>query len=94
MEIKHRENRHKGSFYMEDNGVLLAEMTYSFAGHDKLIIDHTLVSQKIQGQGIGNSLVDAAVAYSRDNNIKIVPLCIFAKSVFDKNRSYDDVVIR
>ena len=94
MEIKHRENGHKGSFYVESNGILLAEMTYSFAGSNKMIIDHTEVSDQLRGKGVGNMMVDAAVAYSRDNQIKIIPLCHFAKSVFDKTKYYGDVLLK
>ena len=94
MEIKHRENTHKGSFYIEENNVLLAEMTYSFAGSDKLILDHTTVSKALKGMGIGNMLVEAAVSYSRDKSIKIIPLCPFAKTVFEKNPSYKDVLLK
>jgi predicted GNAT family acetyltransferase len=94
MEINHFENAHKGSFYVEVNGALLAEMTYSMAGPNKMIIDHTAVSDELRGQGIGNLLVDAAVSYSRDNNIKIIPLCSFARSVFNKTPSYTDVLLR
>ena len=94
MEIKHRENTHKGSFYIEENDVLLAEITYSFAGSDKLILDHTIVGKELKGMGIGNMLVEAAVSYSRDKGIKIVPLCPFAKTVFEKNPSYKDVLLK
>ncbi len=92
MEIKHLENTHKGSFYIEENGTLIAKMTYTFAGLDKMVIDHTLVSDVLRGKGVGNLLIDAAVSYSRDNSIKIVPLCPFAKSVFDKTNAYNDVL--
>lgn len=94
MEIKHRENTHKGSFYIEENDVLLAEITYSFAGSDKLILDHTTVGKELKGMGIGNMLVEAAVSYSRDKSIKIIPLCPFAKTVFEKNPSYNDVLLK
>lgn len=93
MEIKHRENGHKGSFYIEENGSLLAELTYSFAGADKIIIDHTEVLDPLRGHGLGNELIDACVAYARDKSIRIVPLCSFAKSVFDKTTAYRDVLI-
>lgn len=94
MEIKHRENAHKGSFYFEENNTLLAEMVYSFAGPDKIIIDHTEVSDPLRGHGLGNDLVDACVAYARDKSIRIVPLCSFARSVFDKTPAYQDVLMR
>ncbi|MXV15511.1 GNAT family N-acetyltransferase [Hufsiella ginkgonis] len=94
MEIKHQENSQKGSFYVETDGTLLAEMTYSFAGIDKIVIDHTFVSDILRGQGVGNLLVDAAVSYARDNSFKIFPICPFARSVFGKVAAYNDVYIR
>ena len=33
-----------------------------------------------------------AVEFARQNNIKIMPLCPFAKSVFDKVAEYQDVL--
>lgn len=94
MEINHSENAHKGSFYVEENGALTAEMTYSLAGPGKMIIDHTSVSDQLRGHGVGNLLVDAAVSYSRDKNLKIIPLCPFARSVFNKMPAYDDVLLK
>ncbi len=92
MEIKHFEKAQKGSFYIEENGTLIAKMTYSFASSSKMIIQDTQVSEGLRGRGVGNLLVDAAVSYSRDKQIKIIPLCPFARSVFNKTSSYRDVL--
>ncbi len=93
MEIKHLDNGHKGAFYVDEEGKLLAEMTYSFAT-DKIIIDHTQVSDQLRGQVVGNMLVDAAVAYARDHKLMILPLCPFARSVFDRTPAYKDVFFK
>lgn len=92
MQIKHREIGSKGLFYIEENGEKLAEMTYSKAGDSLIIIDHTEVSEKLKGQGAGKQLVQASVSYAREHNIKILPLCPFAKAVFDKTPDYSDVL--
>jgi hypothetical protein len=92
MEVLRHETGSKGSFYIEENGQLLAEMTYSKAGDSLIIIDHTEVSDALRGKGAGKQLVDAAVAFARQNNIKILPLCPFAKSVFDKTPAFADVL--
>ncbi len=94
MEIKHRENAHKGSFYVEENNMILAELSYSFAGADKLILDQTNVSAKIKAKNIGNNLVEAAVNYSKAKNIKIVPLCPFAKDLIENTPELRDVLIQ
>jgi predicted GNAT family acetyltransferase len=76
---------------IERDGKLLAEMSYSMAG-DKLIIDHTDVSDALRGTGTGGKLVAAAVEWARANRKQILPLCPFAKSVFDKKPEYRDVL--
>jgi predicted GNAT family acetyltransferase len=84
MLIQQKQEGSKGSFYIEEAGTVLAEMTYSMAGTELMIIDHTEVSDALRGKNVGYQLVHTAVEYARTNHIKILPLCPFAKSVFDK----------
>lgn len=67
-------------------------MTYVWAGPGKIIIDHTEVNEAYSGKGIGKQLVLESVKYARENKIKILPLCPYAKSVFDKNADLHDVL--
>ncbi len=92
MDIKLEQSQSKGSFYMEENGNRLAEMTFSKAGDRLIIIDHTEVSDALRGTGAGLKLVAAGVDYARKNGLKIMPLCPFAKSVFDRKSEYRDVL--
>ena len=68
-------------------------MTYSMAG-DIIIIDHTEVDAQLKGTGAGAKLVAAAVVWARAERRRIMPLCPFAKSVFDKTPEYADVLMR
>ncbi|WP_081408356.1 GNAT family N-acetyltransferase [Acinetobacter sp. SFB] len=92
LEIKHTDDGKKGEFYIGDNHQPLAEMVYSWAGESVFIIEHTDVADPLRGQGVGNKLLDRAVAMAREKNLKIIPLCPFAKSVFDKDPSIHDVL--
>ena len=92
MEIKHRKEESKGAFIADENGTKAGEMTYSQAGEDKIIIDHTEVNAEFNGKGVGKEMLLAAVDYARKNNIKILPLCPFAKAGFDKNKDIQDVL--
>ena len=92
MEIQREQSGHRGAFYIERDGKRLAEMTYSVAGETRFIIDHTEVSDALRGTGAGTKLVEAAVQWARAEKKKIVPLCPFAKSVFDKTPEYRDVL--
>lgn len=90
MEIKQQDNGIKGRFYVVLDGKQEAEMTYTYAGSHKLIIDHTEVGEKLKGQGVGYKLVEAAVMFMREKDIKAIPLCPFAKAVFEKKTEYSD----
>ncbi len=91
MQIKHDTAETKGSFYIEREGKRVAEMTYSKAGMERIIIDHTEVLDEARGEGLGKKLVYQAVEFAREKNLKILPLCPFAKSVFSKNPEIRDV---
>jgi predicted GNAT family acetyltransferase len=67
-------------------------MTYTMAGEQRAIIDHTTVDDALRGTGAGKKLVEAAVLWARAERKKILPLCPFAKSVFDKTPAYADVL--
>lgn len=92
MLIQHRQIKGKGLFFIEVDGNILAEMVYTMAAPDKMIIEHTEVSDELRGKDVGNQLVHTAVEYARAKNIKIIPLCPFASSVFKKKPEYADVL--
>ncbi|MEL4307851.1 GNAT family N-acetyltransferase [Joostella sp. CR20] len=90
--IQHEKAATKGRFFVENDKKTLAEMTYSVAGSDKIIIDHTEVDDSLRGQGVGHKLLEALVAYVRAEQIKVIPLCPFAKAQIQKNTSYHDIL--
>lgn len=92
MEVLQEDNGKKGEFFVEVNGSRDALMTYTWAGKDKIIIDHTEVGDSLRGQGVGYKLVEASVNFMRVKGIKAIPLCPFAKAVFTKRTEYSDVL--
>ncbi len=85
-------NDRKGFFHIDIDGKTEAKMTFVFAGPNKIIIDHTEVNEGNNGKGFGKKMVTKAVEFAREKNIKIVPLCPFAKKVFDKTPEFNDVL--
>lgn len=92
MEVQQEDNGKKGKFFILENAQQEAEMTYTWAGDSRIIIDHTDVSQALQGKSAGKQMLMQAVAFAREKGIKIIPLCPFAKSVFDKMPEIRDVL--
>lgn len=85
-------NDKKGYFYVKINNSIEAKMTFVFAGPHKIIIDHTEVNPGHNGKNFGKRMVEKAVSFAREKNLKILPLCPFAKKVFDKTPEYNDVL--
>lgn len=92
MNIKQSDDNKHGTFEIFDADVKAGEMAYTWAGDSMFIIDHTDVEDQFRGQGIGRQLLDALVAFAREREIKVIPLCPFSKSVFDKDQSIHDVL--
>ncbi|UXP30891.1 GNAT family N-acetyltransferase [Reichenbachiella agarivorans] len=92
MEILQEETDSKGRFYILIDQQPKAEMTYVWAGPDQIIIDHTAVDDSLRGTGVGKQMLLKAVEFARAKGIRIVPLCPFARSVFDKTKFIRDVL--
>lgn len=93
MEIQQKQNGNKGSFYVQEGEDVLAEMTYTMANDSIMIIDHTEVSDALRGKNVGYKLVSKGAEYAREKHLKIIPLCPFAKSVFErKKEEFNDVL--
>jgi uncharacterized protein len=89
--IEREDNGSKGRFTIYEKDEFAGEMTYVWAGASKFIIDHTSVEQKFGGKKYGHMLLVKAVEFARDKDVKILPLCPFAKAQFDKDSSIVDV---
>jgi predicted GNAT family acetyltransferase len=92
MLIQHKKVGNKGLFFVQQDGNILAEMTYTMPSAEKMIIDHTEVSDELRGQNVGYQLVHTAVEYARTHQLTIIPLCPFANAVFKKKPEYADVL--
>lgn len=92
MRIEIKEKESKGAAIAEEEGKKAGEMTYSIASNDYIIIDHTEVNPDFKGRGVGKKLLIKIVEMAREKNIKILPLCPFAKAMFQKNTEIQDVL--
>lgn len=80
-------------FVVKDvEGKEAGEITYSKAGDNVLIIDHTGVNDAHRGQGLAAELVAKVVEKAKKEDLKIMPLCPFAKKEFDENAEYREVL--
>lgn len=74
-----------------DEGKYCGKITYVKSGKDVVVIDHTIVEPDEQGKGYAGMLVERMVDRAKRENIKIIPLCSYARVQFDKNEEYQKV---
>lgn len=89
--IEREDGGKHGRWVIYEDGQPAGEMTYTWAGATKFIIEHTGVEKAFGGKGYGKMLLMAAVEFARSSGVKILPVCAFAKAEFDKNDNLNDV---
>ena len=89
-DVRHESGERHGAFFIEREGRRVAELTYRMMGADAMV-DHTWVDPKLRGGGEARSLVAAAVDWARQEHMKLVPVCSYVRTVFDRTPDYADV---
>jgi hypothetical protein len=80
-------------FIGESLALATAKITFIEESIGIITVDHTLVDESMRGQGIALKLVKAVVDYARERQLKIIPLCPYAKKVLEGDETSSDVVL-
>ncbi|MBP2557991.1 putative GNAT family acetyltransferase [Neorhizobium galegae] len=91
MNITLEETRSGGRYVAEVEGHY-AEMTYSRASPELVIVDHTGVPDALRGKGVGQALAQHAVEEARRGGWKIIPLCPFFKAQAERHPDWQDIL--
>lgn len=79
--------------YSEDeNGRLLAEITFPALDSQTVNINHTFVDDSLRGQGIAGMLMQAAADTIRSQGKKALPTCSYAARWFGKHPEHLDLL--
>jgi len=76
----------------DENGKMIAEVTFPETGAGIVTIDHTFVDGSLRGQGIAEKLTRAAGAELRRTGRKALLTCAYAKAWFPKHPEYADIL--
>lgn len=82
----------RGTIKGQIDGKPAGVISFSVASDELIIIDHTEVDDAFRGKSVGKQLLIELVDYLRENRIKAIPLCPFAKATFDKMPELRDVL--
>ncbi|RVU54242.1 GNAT family N-acetyltransferase [Anaerosphaera multitolerans] len=88
---KFEEGKDHNRFAAYVDAVEAGEVTYSSAGDNILIIDHTYVDENYRGMDIAVQLVKHVVDLAIEDNKKIIPLCPFARREFNNKPEYQKI---
>lgn len=92
MEIQQQEDSGRWSFYIQQDDEKIAQIFYTIDKDQKVVIHHTEVAMSERNKGLGKKLVAKVVEFARERKIKVLPICQFAKSVFQQTSSFKDVL--
>ncbi|WP_099975157.1 MULTISPECIES: GNAT family N-acetyltransferase [Lactobacillaceae] len=88
MELKQDELR----YFFEDDGELIGEIDFTYVNDHTISINHTVVDPAYRGQGLAMQLLDKVIQFSRENDLKIIPICPFAKRKIKEDPELHDVL--
>ncbi len=73
------------------HGQCIGEITFVRVGLDKLIIDHTGISDDYVNRDVGMQLMRCVATVARAQHRKIITLCPLARAMCCRNPEFDDV---
>lgn len=90
--IVHNERRHRFEILVDDE---MAGYTHYRLSNGVATFDHTETAEKFAGQGMAGRLVTAAFDEIRaEGQWRIRAVCPFVMAFVQRNRSYDDLLVR
>ncbi|SHG28465.1 hypothetical protein SAMN05444483_10812 [Salegentibacter echinorum] len=92
MEIKQIQEENRGRFKAIRNNEKAGEIIYTWAGQNTIIIDHTEVAPNFRARGIAKKLLAATIDFAKENKLKVIPLCSFAKNLMEKTPEFQKVM--
>lgn len=95
MNIEHIISERSGVFNVIENNENIGELTYVITDspENPMVLNHAWINPVYRGQGIGDQLVLKAIAFAKEKELKIVPMCSFTVRYFEKHTEYSDLVI-
>ena len=85
-------DRAANRFRLPLNGAGEAFIEYAELGPGRLDLLHTVVPPEARDQGIGSEIVEQALRYAREHDLRIVPSCPFVAAYLEEHPEYRDVV--
>ena len=95
MNYENHQSGNGGVITLKNESEEVGRLTYTiFPEENKLIISFVLVHPQFEGRGMGKFLVEHAIQFARENNLKIYPHCSYARSVMNLMNDVEDILLQ
>jgi predicted GNAT family acetyltransferase len=89
MEVQHQANRQR---FVAQTPSGPAYVAYERPDDGTIELHRTIVPEEERGRGVGGRVVGAAIAYAREQRLRVVPTCPFVQAWLDEHPDERDVV--
>jgi predicted GNAT family acetyltransferase len=83
--IEREELNGANEFVLRVDGERLGFLDYTRPEVGVMRIEYVEVSPQLRGTGLGKQLVEKAVAFAKDNSLRVVPICSYARAVIQRD---------
>lgn len=88
-EVQHQANRKR---FVTRTGSGPAYVAYEMPDERTIELHHTIVPEAERGRGVGGRVVGAAIAYAREQGLRVVPTCPFVRAWLEEHPDEQDVL--
>lgn len=78
--------------WLDDKRV--GELRYTREDDGHLVLVHTEVDPSVEGHGLGNTLIEGALADIRERGLTMTPFCPFVRRYLERHPEAEDLVHR
>jgi hypothetical protein len=83
--IEREEANGSHEFVLRVDGTRLGFLEFTRPGGSVMRIEYVEVSHELRGTGLGKQLVEKAVAFAREEKLRVVPICSYARAVIQRD---------
>jgi predicted GNAT family acetyltransferase len=83
------QNREENRFETRIDGYL-SKLDYIQDGKN-FVITHVGVHPELRGQGVAGRIVEASLAFARENSLRVIPMCSYAAAYIRRNPQHAEL---
>ena len=72
----------------------IAFIEYMISKDNVMFLTHTEVPKALEGKGVGKTIVEKALNYTKDNNYTLAPLCPFVAAYLKRHPEWQTILAK